>query len=113
MNGHSNLHTPNHDNGNLNDDEDLEDADADGEGEDQDHHPPPPPQGRAPQAVMDRGVLDPSLQGHHHADGMVLDGIEGNGGMDPEGFLHGQMLMGLSAGEFGTGMNGDHHKGVD
>jgi len=126
-------------------DEDLEDADADGEGDEPNHHalPPPPPQsqgqpqsghgagGRAPQAVMDRGVLDPSLQGpgghshgpDGHADGMVLDGMEGNevgvgvSGMDAEGFIHGQMLMGLSAGEFvgsgglGVGVNGD--KGVD
>lgn len=131
-------------------DEDLEDADADGEGDEPDHRAPQSqsrsqpghgPGGRAPQAVMDRGVLDPSLQGHGghghvlgghghghgqghghghgHADGMVLDGLEGNGvgvgvgGLDAEGFIHGQMLMGLSAGEFvgsgglGVGVNGD------
>ncbi len=97
VNGHSALQSAHVDD--L--DEDLDDAD--GEGDDQDHDAPPP--GRAPQAVMDRGVLDPSLQ--NHTDGMVLDGIEGNGGMDPEGFIHGQMLMGLSAREFGASMNGD------
>lgn len=137
--GNANANTSNVDVDNL--DEDL--ADADAEGDEPDHHAPqsrPRPGngagGRAPQAVMDRGVpLDPSLQGHGghghahgghehahghgqdgHADGMVLDGIEGNGvgvgGMDAEGFIHGQMLMGLSAGEFvGVGVNGD--KGVD
>ena len=120
----NNNNTATHDNHNVNDDviadldEDLEDADADGEGDEPDHHAPPsqpgPGPGRAPQAVMDRGVLDPSLRGH--ADGMVLDGMEGNGtGLDPEGFIHGQMLMGLSAGEFGgvlpMNVNGD--KGVE
>ncbi len=151
VNGHSALRGPGASVHPNDLDEDLEDADADGEGDDADHHAPPQPQsrarpghvpghgagGRAPQAVMDRGVLDPSLQGHGgghgqshgghghdgHADGMVLDGMEGNevgvgvGGMDAEGFIHGQMLMGLSAGEFvgggglGVGVNGD--KGVD
>ncbi|KAI9818940.1 MAG: hypothetical protein M1827_007762 [Pycnora praestabilis] len=90
------------------DDEELDDIDN-GDQQQQQHQQQQLDHGgggrhRAPQALMDRGVLDPSLDGSGGV-GVGMDGIEGqHGDVNAEGFMGGRMLMGLST-DFGS-LNG-------
>jgi len=75
------------------DDERDDDDDGDMDDAPGDEDDVPADQDRVQQTLMDREVLDPHLRDQ---DGeMVMDGIEGNGGVGSDGFDGGRMLMGL------------------